>query len=290
MFNLKQGLAVAAVIGVLAGQANAGGTNNAPPPGAFLDLNLQMFTADTYMYYSGSFTATLALTTITIAIRNDPGFTFIDDVALFDNANPLGPNLLANPGFEDDGAAGAISSGGGTELLPSGWLYQNLYATTYSGSVIGGGDQFSGHYAFGDGSVQAYDALSQVVATTSGDVYTFSFWAKVQTFGATVNPYEPGSEPITSFRRISTNACTISSDPTTLPAMVVPGATASTSWPMCQTRSTWQHRNQAHSRCWLSRSPDWARCAGVAAPSDPRSRGILQRRSLWGRRFSVTTL
>ena len=92
MFKLKLGLATVAIVGVLAGHAYAQ-HNVAPPPGAFLDLAGQSFTANAYAQYSGSFVASQANTTITIALRNDPGYIFLDDLLFFDQTSS-GPNLL----------------------------------------------------------------------------------------------------------------------------------------------------------------------------------------------------
>jgi hypothetical protein len=153
--------------GVLAGQALANPVNEAPPPGWILSLDGQPLPLNGYQQYTATFTATDALTNISFALRDDPAYTSLDNIFVANASDPL-TNLILNGDFE----------GGGSGSSPNDWSYLNEWGAVYQGvlSCNGGGKDGSSCYWI-SGAVQAYDAISQAIATTIGDTYTISFWA-----------------------------------------------------------------------------------------------------------------
>ena len=156
--------AVAASTGAL-----ATGMNNPPPVGAILDLGggetgttPQTVNHGAAVSEAVTFTANIASTNITFAFREDPAYISFSGVSLTDNTTHSG-NLILNGNF---------ASGSGNS--PTSWTYANIYGATASGVVSSscGGGLATCWY---DGSVQAYDAITQVVATRPGDSYTLSF-------------------------------------------------------------------------------------------------------------------
>ena len=144
---------------------NDPGNNNPPPADAILDLSGTPIPGggnNTYQMYTVNFTAALPNTAITFAFRDDPAFISFSNPSVMDLTTPGGGNLLANPNFS-----------GGTSTP---WVYANMYGATFGGAVtancgVGG----PGNYCWYDGAVQAYDAISQTIATTSGHQYQISF-------------------------------------------------------------------------------------------------------------------
>jgi hypothetical protein len=156
-------LAGVALAAMAAGAAVAGPINQDEPSGnVILDLN---GTVDHHAYtqYFASFTATDASTNLTFAFREDPAFLFLDDVVLTHGG---GPNLVTNGGFED-GPNGASA--------PNSWTYLNAFGASFGG-VVSGNNPHSGSLNYYDGAVQAYDAITQNIATVSGEQYDLSFW------------------------------------------------------------------------------------------------------------------
>jgi hypothetical protein len=152
----------------VAGAALASPDNLPPPSGAILDLDGQAV-SPTAQTYSVQFTAGVADTAITFAFRQDPGFETFTNASVIDLTNPNG-NLLVD---------GDFSQGTEGSNMPPGWTVTNMYGASFSG-VVGGanpGDQCSDGFTscWFDGSVQAYDAISQSIATTIGDTYEISF-------------------------------------------------------------------------------------------------------------------
>jgi len=146
--------------------------NNGPPPGAILDLNGQPIPTS-YQQYRVQFQAAIANTAITFAFRNDPSYTSFANASVTDVTNP-GPNLLSNGDFSGGTHTDPVS---GNTLVPNNWTYANIYGASAGGIVdpncgIGG----TGTYCWYDGAVQAYDAISQTIATTVGDTYLISFY------------------------------------------------------------------------------------------------------------------
>jgi hypothetical protein len=113
--------------------------------------------------WSADFTATSDFSTVTFVFRHDPGFFFLSDTSVTDDAGPA-TNLLLNPNF----LIGAPTANGAP--VPD-WAYfiqnGNLFPQ-FLGLEDGSGD-------FVDGSTQAYDGIHQTFATTIGDTYTVSF-------------------------------------------------------------------------------------------------------------------
>ena len=155
---------VAAVLVVAGSAAQADPSNLPPPGGAILDLNGQPIT-NIQQSYSVSFVAAVASTAITFAFRQDPSFLNFSNASVVDSTTASG-NLLVNGDFSAPGSVGTQS--------PPGWTYANIYGATFPGVVVAGGG-VGGLNSWRDGSVQAYDALSQSIATTVGDTYSISF-------------------------------------------------------------------------------------------------------------------
>ncbi len=133
-------------------------SNNPPPAGAILDLNGGLIPHGAPQAYSVDFTGALANTAITFAFREDPAFITFTGASVVDLTTSSG-NLLANANF----ATGDLT----------GWTYANVYGATFGGVVAGS----TGNYYWYDGAVQAYDAISQTLATNPGAVYQISFYA-----------------------------------------------------------------------------------------------------------------
>lgn len=156
-------------------------TNCAPPTGAILDLDGTPV-PHTYQQYTTSFTATLATTNVSFSMREDPAFLGLDDVSVTTGG---GPNLITNGGFEL-GPVGANA--------PTGWTYLNAFGAIAAGVVSSDPSPgpHSGSLYYRDGAVQAYDGITQAIATTPGSVYTITFWLD-------------DNSSLTTFSRLSTN-------------------------------------------------------------------------------------
>ena len=155
-------------------------TNCAPPAGWILDLAGEALPG-VYTQYSVSFIATAATTNISFTFRDDPAFLFLDDVSVSTGG---GANLLLNPGFED-GPVGASA--------PTNWSFLNTFGATFAGVVNNSaGQAHGGSNYYYDGAVQAYDGITQAVATAVGTQYDISFWLRENSGGDI-------------FRQISTN-------------------------------------------------------------------------------------
>lgn len=157
-------LAAIALPALFAGQAFASPSNLPPPLGAILDLDGTAI-PHSYTEYSVSFVAGFANTNISFAFREDPAFLFLDDVSVTGTSAPS-TNLIVNGGFE----SGPVGSS-----TPANWTYLNTYGATFGG-VVSTANPHTGSAAYYDGAVQAYDAITQVVATTVGETYTIDFW------------------------------------------------------------------------------------------------------------------
>lgn len=171
--NFPAGALALAVGLTFAGPAFAVANNDGPPTGAILDLNGQSINHNSASPApeSVNFTGALTNTAITFAFREDPSFIYFGDASLVDNTTHSS-NLLTNGDF-----SGGTYLNNGNSGTPNGWTYANIYGATFGGFVTGScGSAFS--HCWYDGAVQAYDAISQTVATTVGDSYTlsFSYW------------------------------------------------------------------------------------------------------------------
>jgi hypothetical protein len=177
---------MAAVLSVAgAGAALAGPVNEPPPAGAILDLNGQPIPHGPAQLYTVDFTAGVANTAITFAFREDPAYILFSNVSVTDLTTSSG-NLLTNGDF-----SGGTYTDNGNSATPVGWTYANVYGASYGGVVQGGCGALSGD-CWDDGAVQAYDAISQTIATTIGDLYQISF-------------YVTDTGGLSTFSRLSTN-------------------------------------------------------------------------------------
>lgn len=179
----KAALFLAGVLALASGQALATGNNNSPPAGAILDLGggetgtpAQAVNHGAAIQESVSFTAGLANTDITFAFREDPAFIQFGNVSLIDNTSSSS-NLLVNGDFSGGTYADPVSATDplGNARVPNGWSYVNIFGASAQGIID---TNCHGGFAFcwDDGSVAAYDAIDQVVATNIGDTYTLSFF------------------------------------------------------------------------------------------------------------------
>ena len=180
-------------------------SGNCPPPsGAILDLNGTPIPGGgngSYQQYTATFTASLASTAITLAFRDDPAFLSIAEVSLTDLSHPAG-NLLTNGDF-----SGGTYSDNGNDSTPIGWTFTNQYGASFYGVVSDSSCATPlpspATFCWWDGSVQAYDAISQTVTTTVGDIYQVSFWVAENSGCAT-----DGGGPTCNFSDLSTNGDT----------------------------------------------------------------------------------
>lgn len=165
---------VAACGFVLASQAMASVTclpgdtphDCSPPVGGILDLRGQV-NPGVYTQYFVSFVATQSSTNLSFAMREDPSYMRLDDVVVTAAGSAI--NLVTNGGFE----GGTYSAGG--QLQPLGWLYLNEFNAGANGRV-NSAQPHSGSFNYYDGSVLAYDTITQALATNIGTTYNISFW------------------------------------------------------------------------------------------------------------------
>jgi hypothetical protein len=172
---------LAALALLLVGQAHAAPMNEPPPPGAILDLDGTPIPKSYTMYTTPTFMATSGTTNISFAFREDPAFLSLDDVTMFDVTTGTAVPLV-NGGFES-GPVGASA--------PTGWTYLNTFGAE-AGGTVESNNPHTGSNNYFDGAVQAYDGITQAVATNPGDVYTVSFWLS-------------DDGPYSTFSRLSTN-------------------------------------------------------------------------------------
>jgi hypothetical protein len=145
-----------------ASQASAA-SNNSPPAGpVILDLAGTPI-PHSYLEYTVNFIASGALTNLSFAFRDDPAYLDLDNVSLSTGG---GSNLVSNGGFE----SGPLGSS-----TPLGWTYLNIFGATFNG-VVTPNCGVGGSACYSDGSVQAYDSITQAIATTAGTTYNLSFF------------------------------------------------------------------------------------------------------------------
>lgn len=185
----------------LDGTAFATAHNNSPPSGAILDLGGGETGTSPLSVNHGApveesvnFVAGLSSTQITFAFREDPSFIYFGNVSLVDDTTSSG-NLLANGDFSGGTYSDPVSATDplGNGSVPNDWSYANVYGAGAQGELDScDTSAFSSGHCWVDGSIQAYDALDQVVSTTVGNTYTLSFW------------YRDSGE-LTTFSDLSTN-------------------------------------------------------------------------------------
>lgn len=164
--------------------AFAAGNNNSPPAGAILDLGGGETGTTPLAVNHGSpvqesvnFVAALSSTQITFAFREDPAFISFGNVSLIDDTT-ASANLLLNGNFAGGSYSDPVSATdpNGNSSVPRDWSYANVYGAIDQGQLRTDCSGFASGDCWYDGSVQAYDALDQVVSTTLGNTYTLSFW------------------------------------------------------------------------------------------------------------------
>ncbi len=172
------GAAAAAAI-LASGQAFAA-SNNPPPIGTVIhNFDGEAITHPLTQYFF-DFTATSTATDLSFAFREDPSFIHLDNVVVTLDGGST--NLVANGDFEGG------SSGPNT---PTDWTYLNTFGATFAG-VVSANCGVGGSNCYNDGAVQAYDAITQQLATVNGSLYHLSFF-----FGDT--------SEATNFSALSTN-------------------------------------------------------------------------------------
>jgi len=152
-----------AATALLTAQATAAAINEPPPAGPVLHNFDGELIPHSYTQYTFSFVAGSSATDLSFAFREDPAFLFLDDVSLTTGG---GPNLVVNGDFEA-GPNGANA--------PAGWTYDNVYGSAFAG-FVSTNNPHTGSFNYYDGSVQAYDAITQQIATIAGQTYDLSFW------------------------------------------------------------------------------------------------------------------
>lgn len=115
-----------------------------------------------YQGYTTSFIAGSTSTDISFAFREDPAFLSLANVSVTTGG---GSNLLLNWDFSL-GPVGASA--------PTDWTYLNTFGAEAGGLVTSGCGPTGGN-CYRDGAVQAYDAITQSIATTIGHTYNIAF-------------------------------------------------------------------------------------------------------------------
>ena len=173
-------------------------TVNEPPPlGAILDLDGTPIPGggnSTAQMYTVNFVGAATSTVVTFAFRDDPAFISFSDVSVVDLTTASG-NLLLNGNF-----AGGVYTNNGNECTPVDWTYANVFDAAAGGEVDADcGHLGAGDFCWFDGATQAYDAISQTIATNVGDNYRISFWVSDGSGCLT------SGGPPCNFSRLSTN-------------------------------------------------------------------------------------
>ena len=198
--RLKVGLMLALAL-LVANQADASPVNEPPPAGnVILDLNGTPVPHSYQLYTTGNFTASFASTNISFAFREDPNFLSLDDVTVRDVTTSSAVTVV-NGGFE----SGIVGNN-----APVGWTYLNIFGAGAAG-VVSTANPHTGSNAYRDGAIQAYDAITQAIPTTIGDVYNVSF-------------YLDDSGSLTTFSRLSTNGNTTDTGGNGIDVLVYAGA------------------------------------------------------------------
>ena len=170
---------------LLSNQVYAAANNDPPPAGpVILDLNTTSV-PHTYTEYFSSFVAGATSTDFSFAFREDPAYLSLSTVSVTTGG---GSNLLLNSDF----SLGPLGSN-----APTDWTYLNVYNSAAAG-VVSSNCGHGGGNCYYDGSVQAYDAITQAIGTTIGATYDVSFWLT-------------DNSSLTTFSSLSTNGNTTTS-------------------------------------------------------------------------------
>lgn len=145
---------------------NSAAAQNLPPPaGNVIDQLTGQPIVNVYQTALTDFTATRTSTNITFAFRDDEAFLLLDNVSLVDVTASSG-NLLVNGDFQ----LGPLFSS-----QPFGWTYLTFGAPFGGVVTLGCGPAGASDICYQDGAVQAYDGITQNVATIPGDLYQLTF-------------------------------------------------------------------------------------------------------------------
>jgi hypothetical protein len=155
-------LAALGLIG-LTGRALAQ-TNESPPSGNVIYQLTGQTISGTYQTAVVNFIGALTSTNLSFAFREDPAFIRLANVSLIDTTTSSG-NLVLNGDF----SLGPLGS-----AAPTNWTYLNIFGASFGGQVQSSCGPTSNN-CYVDGAVQAYDAISQLIATTVNDSYTLTF-------------------------------------------------------------------------------------------------------------------
>jgi hypothetical protein len=164
-------ISVSAAVSIgLSNSALAAGNNEGPPSGWIYNLAGQAVPHGLPpQAYSTSFTASLADTSISFAFREDPAYFFFSGVTVTNVTTGSTVNLISNGDFSGGTYVTAINSS-----VPNSWTFQNTFGAYAQGQVINGSDCGSASgYCWYDGSVQAYDAISQTILVEMGSMSLF---------------------------------------------------------------------------------------------------------------------
>jgi hypothetical protein len=123
-------------------------------------LSFSSLTAIGYGCYCYQWTApTTGTVTLAFQIRNDPNYSYLDDVSVYEGAT----QMLVNGGFETGSLTPWVTS------------YPNGPCVGIAGQVCTT-NSHSGSYEYCDGCYGLADVVSQSFMATAGNVYIVSFW------------------------------------------------------------------------------------------------------------------
>ncbi|CAF1343939.1 unnamed protein product [Adineta ricciae] len=126
-------------------------------------------TSFSYTFYQYTYVAASTMTTMMLAMRQNPSYWCLDDISVTYN----GVQMWQNGGFE-------------LSPLTKYYTYCNPNGAASSGSISPSCPR-SGSYSFKDGSVTYSDYISQSFSTVVGGMYNISFW--LSNLGAPTNSF-----------------------------------------------------------------------------------------------------
>lgn len=150
--------------------------NAGPTTGSIYDLNGTAIPGSgnnsIQAYTVPNFTATATTTVISFEIREDPAYISLENTALIDVT--AGNTAVAS--YLNGNFSGGTYTSNGNSSAPIDWVFTNVFSAAASGIVAGAGTCAGGAaHCWYDGSVQAYDEISQTVTTIIGDQYRITF-------------------------------------------------------------------------------------------------------------------
>jgi hypothetical protein len=136
-------------------------------------LSISSVSVTGYICYCYEWTApTTGTVTLAFQIRNDPSYSYLDDVNVYAGST----QLLVNGGFETGSLSPWVKS------YPNGACAFG----TLSGQVCTS-NLHSGSYDYCDGCNTVADELSQSFMATAGQVYVVSFWLATGATGSVIS-------------------------------------------------------------------------------------------------------